>query len=282
VTITADGGNMCANRGSQFAKSYGDEPGTLGGIISGTNMAEATWLSWSPDVLLEGRNACRLTDKMLMNHGNTACLAGEKQAFIRADAEEEGEKLCEIICECDENPVAGPNGTNLKQECVKKKLDQLDTPPGSSEMKAEISYDMTNYPPTPFMHRGIFGDDTLARSTHWQTRAEQKFGKAYGGQGYVRRPDVVIVKDKLTPPYQDNLKAVVEIKFDEPRDFKQIEAYEEIAGNAEVIELDPQKCGCRDNDDFKRKIEIPEPGPLYYLMMFLMMLSSLFGNPGAA
>ena len=85
VTITADGGNMCANRGSQFSKSYGDEPGTLGGIISGTNMAEATWLTWSPDVLLEGRNACRLTDKMLMNHGNTICAAGVINPLIPPD-----------------------------------------------------------------------------------------------------------------------------------------------------------------------------------------------------
>ncbi len=76
VTITADGGHMCANKGSEFSKSEGDEAGSVGGILSGTHLAEATWITYSPDVFLEGRNACRLTDKMLMNHGNTVCAAG--------------------------------------------------------------------------------------------------------------------------------------------------------------------------------------------------------------
>lgn len=45
-------------------------------------MKEATWLTYSFDVQLEGKNACRLTDKMLMNHGNTVCLAGEIQPIL--------------------------------------------------------------------------------------------------------------------------------------------------------------------------------------------------------
>jgi hypothetical protein len=39
-------------------------------------MKEAAWLLYSFDVKLDGKNACRLTDKLQMNHGNTACLAG--------------------------------------------------------------------------------------------------------------------------------------------------------------------------------------------------------------
>ncbi|MCH9687893.1 MAG: DUF4150 domain-containing protein [Deltaproteobacteria bacterium] len=76
TTVKVDGGNMAANKGSEFSKSSGDEAGTVGGVKSGTNMAESTWLSYSMDVFLEGQNACRLTDKKLMNHGNTVNMGG--------------------------------------------------------------------------------------------------------------------------------------------------------------------------------------------------------------
>ena len=67
-TVKADGGNMCANKGSELSRSTGDEPGTAGGVKSSTSMKEATWMLYSFDVMLEGKNACRLTDKMFMIH----------------------------------------------------------------------------------------------------------------------------------------------------------------------------------------------------------------------
>jgi hypothetical protein len=76
TTIFVDGGNMAAHSASVFSKSSGDEPGTMGGVKSGVNKAEASWLSYSMDVFLEGLNACRLTDKMLLNHGNTVSMGG--------------------------------------------------------------------------------------------------------------------------------------------------------------------------------------------------------------
>lgn len=76
TSVKADGGNMIAIKGSEFSRCTGDEPGTAGGVKSSTNMKEATWILYSFDVKIEGKNACRLSDKMLMNHGNTACLAG--------------------------------------------------------------------------------------------------------------------------------------------------------------------------------------------------------------
>jgi hypothetical protein len=75
-TIKVDGGNMAAIKGSEISRCMGDEPGTAGGVKSSTNMKEATWLLYSFDVKLEGKNACRLSDKLMMNHGNTVCLAG--------------------------------------------------------------------------------------------------------------------------------------------------------------------------------------------------------------
>lgn len=74
--VKVDGGQSAAIKGSEFSRCSGDEPGTPGGIKSSTNMKEATWILYSFDVKIEGKNACRLSDKMMMNHGNTACLNG--------------------------------------------------------------------------------------------------------------------------------------------------------------------------------------------------------------
>jgi hypothetical protein len=92
TTVTADGGNMIANKGSEFASCVGDEPGTGGGVKSGTYTKEATWLSSSPDVKIENKAACRKTDKMLLNHGNTVCMAGEQQMDVAL------KKVMDIIC----------------------------------------------------------------------------------------------------------------------------------------------------------------------------------------
>lgn len=82
TTVKADGGNMCANYGSEFFKSTGDEPGVVGGVASSTFIKEATWITFSFDVKLEGKAACRLTDKMFHNHQNTVNMGGLLQAIL--------------------------------------------------------------------------------------------------------------------------------------------------------------------------------------------------------
>lgn len=79
TTVLADGGNMIAVKGSMFTPSQGDEPGTMGGVKSGVNMKESTWITYSMDVKFEGRNACRLTDKKWHNRMNTVNMAGHQQ-----------------------------------------------------------------------------------------------------------------------------------------------------------------------------------------------------------
>lgn len=75
ATITVDG-SSAAVQSSMFVRSTGDEAGSLGGVVSQVFAMEATFLSFSPTVLMEGQGACRLTDKMLMNKANTACMLG--------------------------------------------------------------------------------------------------------------------------------------------------------------------------------------------------------------
>ncbi|ECH7622491.1 DUF4150 domain-containing protein, partial [Salmonella enterica subsp. houtenae] len=91
TSIFADGGNMIANMGSQFARSVLDEAGSMGGVISGTNKAETEWISHSFDVFFEGKPACRLTDKLFMNHRNTMNMAGLMQDYLPPLPEQEDE-----------------------------------------------------------------------------------------------------------------------------------------------------------------------------------------------
>lgn len=93
TTVTVDG-SSAAIQGAKFFKSTGDEAGVAGGVASSVFAMEATFLSFSPTVTLDGKPACRLTDKMLMNKGNTVCMAGEMQApVVDACPAEPGEAI---------------------------------------------------------------------------------------------------------------------------------------------------------------------------------------------
>ena len=82
TTVSADGDNMIAIKGSEFSQSNGDEAGTAGGVKSSVNMKEATWILYSFDVKMDGQNACRLSDKMFHNKENTVNMAGEIQQML--------------------------------------------------------------------------------------------------------------------------------------------------------------------------------------------------------
>jgi Domain of unknown function (DUF4150) len=260
-TVKADGGNMCANYGSEFSRSTGDEPGTLGGVKSGTFMKEATWITYSFDVSLEGKGACRLTDKMFHNHQNTVNMGGLLQAPI--DAWPELIELCVIICQCDKEPTKSASGkTDQKQRCVENTLNDTHEAGANTNMRPEIPYDMRPWPaspPTPLLHRLPGGGTTLDKTERLAKRMELEglsSATKNGGVYQVRIPDVVISRSINTDPLRaassltaPNLKAVVEIKFDEPRDNYQIQDYEKIAGDPNlVVELDPEECMCRRPD----------------------------------
>lgn len=115
-TVKVDGKKMAAVKGSEFSRCMGDEPGTAGGVKSSTNMKEATWLLYSFDVKLEGKNACRLTDKMMMNHQNTACLGGCIQLPVIAGDTAEEIVACAIHC-CDKAPYEKRKHDDEGQDC---------------------------------------------------------------------------------------------------------------------------------------------------------------------
>jgi hypothetical protein len=68
-TVTMDG-NPIMLKGSIYATSIGDEPGTAGGVVSGVNKGKAEFLNYSFDVKVEGKNVCRLGDPMGQNESS--------------------------------------------------------------------------------------------------------------------------------------------------------------------------------------------------------------------
>ncbi|WP_162561133.1 DUF4150 domain-containing protein [Methylobacterium terrae] len=117
VSVRSHGGAMNGVKGSRFYPSYDDEPGTGGGVTSGVNRHEATWLSWSPNVFMEGRPVTRLTDKMLMNRGNTVSVGGYYTGKPRDEKNRVlAEQICKAACECE---AAG----TMSGKCVADKVE---------------------------------------------------------------------------------------------------------------------------------------------------------------
>ncbi len=68
--VKCDGESVCV-KDSNFSTSTGDEPGSLGGIISGKTKGKAEFVNFSFDVKFEGKNVARALDLMLHNDKNT-------------------------------------------------------------------------------------------------------------------------------------------------------------------------------------------------------------------
>ncbi|MGB3942566.1 MAG: DUF4150 domain-containing protein [Candidatus Manganitrophaceae bacterium] len=68
-TVLVDGHPIML-KDSYFAKSTGDEAGSLGGVASGVTGGKAKFVNHSFDVSVEGRNVCRRLDPMVSNIGS--------------------------------------------------------------------------------------------------------------------------------------------------------------------------------------------------------------------
>jgi len=107
TTVKVDGGNMAAIKGSKFAMSSGDEPGTLGGVKSNTFKQASTWLLYSFDVKLDGGNACRFSDKKFQNNENTLDAMGVIPLIVQVELDEVEMKCGEINQYGEQQKVSG-------------------------------------------------------------------------------------------------------------------------------------------------------------------------------
>lgn len=68
-SVKADG-NMIMIKGSKYMMSAGDEAGTVGGVLSSTFKQECEFLLYSFNVMIEGKNVCRMGDMLWHNKKN--------------------------------------------------------------------------------------------------------------------------------------------------------------------------------------------------------------------
>lgn len=240
-SVAVDGGNPAATKVSELSRCTGDEPGTAKGIKSSTQMKEATWLSWSMDVFMEGSNVCRLGDKLLMNHGNTACLGGILQPSVTVGHEDvilELQILCDLMCE-----LAGTEGA--KQMQIAYALWAMDRAMNcQSTLKAEVPFDPTDV--SPYMSQ----NDPCRATRNWFIPGH-------------RRPDVVITDGG--PPILANIRAVVEMKFDDGStgfSQTQIQAYRAMFGDRLIVMEEGVDCICEEDDDEQQPDPVPVPVPV--------------------
>ena len=116
TTVKADGRQMIAVKGCEYAMCTGDEPGTAGGVVSNTFKKEAKFILYSFDVKIDGKNACRLGDKMTMNHQNTICMGGTFPSNCKPNE-------FPLSIDCDQKKKESPPWTDCmcKQFCAKVK-----------------------------------------------------------------------------------------------------------------------------------------------------------------
>ncbi|MFV1984106.1 MAG: DUF4150 domain-containing protein [Thiohalomonadales bacterium] len=117
-TVKINGHPAC-NLGSIFSQSSGDEAGSCGGVSSGTTKGIAEFVSYSPDVLIEGLPAVRQNDLMTSNNKNTPPMPlqqpGAKQPTTISDEgaiELETKKITDKI----DWDVVGTSMINMKSQ----------------------------------------------------------------------------------------------------------------------------------------------------------------------
>ena len=115
-TVKAKNNKMIAVKGSRYATSTGDEPGTLGGVKSNTFKQHTDWITYSFDVKMDGKNACRHTDKKFHNKKNTVNLAG---GIDPAVAQAGLQALRDIVCEWDRLLDQAQGNREEKANCRK-------------------------------------------------------------------------------------------------------------------------------------------------------------------
>jgi hypothetical protein len=127
TTVDADGGNSVAVQGSKHATCMGDQPGSLGGVVSGVFGQASDWLSFSPTVSAQGKAICRLTDKLMMNNKNTVAGPGGHMVLPAVVTDPVEKELCDSFCRARKNWLdsgkKAPRPSKRAEKLVQAKLD---------------------------------------------------------------------------------------------------------------------------------------------------------------
>jgi hypothetical protein len=232
-------GKMIAVKGSEYSMSFGDEPGTAGGVKSSTFKKETSWITYSFDVKMDGKNACRHTDKKFHNHKNTVDLAGNLDPALPLPSIEQ--TLQQIAKDCEEDVENDPKhkdkncrdkGTE-KHKCCDQKIEEELDKQGKDEPRGVFSDGAFDKNSGDMIGRKnpIQGgtpaqvprkrDAIVRQAIGFAASKGQPAGPAIGGMLSGKKfPDVVVSSDPTQPPGPGNTKAVYDFKFPCPKDKK--------------------------------------------------------------
>lgn len=190
TTVKADG-MMIAVKGSEYSLSNGDEAGTIGGVKSNTFIKEATWILYSFDVKMDGKNACRLSDPMFHNHENTINAGGNGQP----------KKKVREVLECGESGTYG----DLKKKTGKNQFDR-DHVPSKAALK-ERGKKLAAQMGKRFTGAIATAVDNLADAIAIPKPLHQQHSKTYGQTAEKAQTDGASTK-KLNEATERDLKAI--------------------------------------------------------------------------
>ncbi|WP_320534469.1 DUF4150 domain-containing protein [Robbsia andropogonis] len=248
TTVFADGGNMIANYGSQFSKSIFDEGGSMGGVVSGTNKAETDWISHSFDVFFEGKPACRLTDKLFMNHRNTVNMAGLKQRDLPQKDQDFLDEMCEMACACLKEWKGKLKDGQTYQNCVREKIDEKyydgRHPKPDAKMWREIPYDRES----GWDLIGSKANPDIPTSAYVRPDS-RRLDVAEVENGQVKKLyDMKFGKDELTENAQRDYRDIAERHTGDPDNFEEFRVDE--------------RCDCDDDWPPKGPAPVTVPAPV--------------------
>jgi hypothetical protein len=260
-SITLSGGTttvkgdkaMAANKGSKFALSNGDNAGVAGGVKSSTFMKEATWILYSFDVKMDGKNATRLTDKMFHNAENAANLGGVLQNPVIAEAlgQELGDKICTAMCEtrdeADQGKIPSKKYPTLQSRVASKLSSGFPLyTPKKLDLFVEMTWKIAKRVGGAFV--GIMSEGrTLSNGLPAPGSLFRGLAAGRGAPGTTFRPDFTVLKDAAKPANFDNVKSFVEVKFkgDTPTANQQLAKERLGAKNAgKYQQIEESDCAC--------------------------------------
>jgi hypothetical protein len=132
-------GNPVANVSSKISTSVGDEPGTVGGLISSKFKGTVTWKMGSLDVKAEGKSVVRFLDNALHNGNsfNSAFINVGQTGFAYADDFTQKCEICQR--EAPEHRIyATRNAARLCAELIEALKKALEDAPANR--KAEYAF----------------------------------------------------------------------------------------------------------------------------------------------
>jgi hypothetical protein len=226
-------GKMIAIKGSQYGSSNGDEPGTVGGVKSNVNMKATDWITYSFDVKMDGKNACRHTDKKFHNDKNTIDLAGNLDPAVLEKTLQQIAKECEE--EVENNPEHAnkscrDKGTEKHKCCDRKIKEENDKYPKDqpSGVYSDCAFDENTGQMIPRNNpvrgglpaqiprtRSAIMRQAIGYAASTGRNIGAAIGRAFSGKKF---PDVVVARDPMKPPGPGNTSAVYDFKFPCPKD----------------------------------------------------------------